>query len=270
MDADWNAAAPAWDRHRTSIEAMKSEVTARLLAAVRPLRGLDVLELGGGTGELSARLAAEIGETGSLLATDLAPGMLALLRERLASYPVVEVARQDAMSIDGPDDAFDVVVFRMGLMMAAQPEIALQGIRRVLRPGGTFVTAVWASPADNPWMTAVGMSAAMHGLVSGGPPIGPGGPFSLSDPDDLEHRVRSAGFDDVTVEAVESVRRYRDSAQQVEELGTLSPQLAAAFLAATAEQLAAVTETAAGLTARYAEEGGGVAVPVTALLCVAR
>jgi SAM-dependent methyltransferase len=270
MDVDWNAAAPAWDHHRDVIEEMKAEVTAELLAAVRPLDGKRVLELGGGTGELAARLADEVGPEGSVLATDLAPAMVALQEKRLASYPQVRVDLVDAAVIDLPADAVDAVVFRMGLMMAPDPDRALARIRRVLRPGGRFVTAVWGAPHENTWMTAVGMSAAVNGLVSGGPPVGPGGPFSLCDPVDLERRVRAAGFEDVRVRVVRQHRHYRDAARQVEEISTLSPQLAAAFATATPAQVAAVTAGVGELTAPYAVEGGGVDVPATALLCLAR
>ncbi len=82
--------------------------------------------------------------------------------------------------------------------------------------------------------------------------------------------MRAAGFEDVSVQVVRKSRHYRDAAQQVEEIGTLSPQLAAAFAAATPEQLAAVTTGVEGLTTQYASEAGGVEVPATSLLCVAR
>jgi ubiquinone/menaquinone biosynthesis C-methylase UbiE len=270
VEIDWNRAAPAWDRHRATIEDMKAELTERLLTGIGPLSGRRVLELGGGTGELAARLAEAVGGTGSLVATDAAASMVDLLAKRLAAYPAVEVRAVDAGAIDLPADSVDVVVFRMGLMMASDPDLALAGIRRVLRPGGTFATAVWAAPQDNPWMTAVGMSAAMNGLVRGGPPTGPGGPFSLSDAADLERRVHAAGFEDVVVEVVSTTRHYTDAARQVEEIGTLSPQLAEAFAEATPEQLASVVESVTALTAAYADGSGGVDVPATALLCVAR
>ncbi|HJQ04904.1 MAG TPA: class I SAM-dependent methyltransferase [Nocardioides sp.] len=270
MAIDWSGAAPSWDRHRHTIEEMKAEVTELLLAAVRPLEGAQVLELGGGTGELAARLADEVGPTGQLTATDLAPGMVELLDKRLAAYPNVTVSRADAMDLDLPERSFDAVVFRMGLMMAPDPDRALAGIHRVLRPGGVFATTVWGTPQENPWMTAVGMAAAFSGLVAGGPPVAPGGPFSLGDPDDLARRVGAAGFSDVSVRRVPKTRHYRDAAQHVDEIGTLSPQLTAAFAAATPEQLAAVVEGVTALTAEYAAEGGGTDVPGTALLCVAR
>jgi ubiquinone/menaquinone biosynthesis C-methylase UbiE len=88
------------------------------------------------------------------------------------------VARQ----IDLPDASMDIVVFRMGLMLVTEPKRVLEECHRVLRSGGMLGVAVWAAPQHNPWLTSVGMAAMMHGLVSGGPPTGPGGPFSLADP----------------------------------------------------------------------------------------
>jgi SAM-dependent methyltransferase len=269
VDVDWSIMAPTWDHHREAIETMKATLTARLLEALAPLDGKRVLELGGGTGELAARLADAVGPTGSVLATDVAAGMVELLEKRLAAVPQAEVATVDAAAIDLPDDSFDIVVFRMGLMMVVEPDLALAGVRRVLRPGGRFATAVWGSPEQNPWMTTVGMSAMVSGLVSGGPPVGPGGPFSLADPDDLERRVRAAGFDEVTVETIETRRHFRDAEQQVEEVGALAPPLRAALSSASVEQRAAVVRQVAALTEQFRGDDG-IDVPATSLLCVAR
>lgn len=70
----------------------------------------------------------------------------------------------------------------MGLMFTPQPAVALAEIRRVLRVGGRFAALTWAGIEHNPWMTCVGMAAMMNGVVAGGPPVGPGGIFSLGDP----------------------------------------------------------------------------------------
>ena len=71
-----------------------------------------------------------------------------------------------------------------------------------LGPGGRLGARTRSGMEHNPWMTCVGMAAMMNGLVAGGPPIGPGGIFSLSDPDELERLAKDASFADVTVEAI--------------------------------------------------------------------
>jgi SAM-dependent methyltransferase len=248
---------------------MKTELTDQLLSAIAPLAGRRILELGAGTGELAARLAEVAGPSGSVVASDFAEGMVDLLTKRLGATPNAEVRRLDAAAIELPDDCVDVVVFRMGLMLMIEPEAAAAEIRRVLRRGGTFVTAVWGGPHENPWMTTVGMSAMMHGLVSGGPPIGPGGPFSLADPAELEKRVRGGGFDDVTVSRIESTRHFVDTDEHVATVLALSPQLASALSSATPDQVAGVRAQVATLTAQY-QAVDGLRIPTTSLLCVAR
>src|SRR3954454_12987255 len=91
----------------------------------------------------------------------------------------------------------------------------------------------------NPWLTSVGMSAAMGGLVDR-PPVGPGGPFSLGDPGDLGERVRGAGFEPVTVTVHDSVRRYGSPAEHLEMVLALAPPLAVAIDSATPEQQASL------------------------------
>jgi SAM-dependent methyltransferase len=265
----WTTIAPEWDRLRADVEAMKPELSERLLTGVGPLAGRRVLELGAGTGALAQRLADAVGPDGTVLASDVAEGMVALLAKHLGGRPTIDVARIDACDIPLPDGSVDVVVFRMGLMLIPTPEVALGEIRRVLRPGGRLGVAVWGTAPANPWMTSVGMAAMMHGLVSSGPPVGPGGPFSLADPDRLATLVRDAGFGEVRVTAVDSSRLYPNAGRHVEVVSALAPPLSAALRTATPEQRAALATTVADLTAQY-REGDGVRLPSSALLCVAR
>jgi SAM-dependent methyltransferase len=153
-------------------------------------------------------------------------------------------------------------------MLIVEPEPALAEIRRVLTNDGVFVAAVWGGPQDNPWLTSVGMAAMMHGLVQGGPPVGPGGPFSLADPVDLEKRMRGAGFADVEVQVVEAVRCFASADEHFETVGALAPPLAAALGAASDEQHAAVRETVGSLTVQY-RDGEGLRLPMRALICIA-
>jgi SAM-dependent methyltransferase len=265
----WTTMAPEWDRLRPDVEEMKPDLTARLLNGVRPLAGQRVLELGAGTGELALRLAAAAGPDGSVLASDIADGMVEVLRRHLAGHTTIEVDRIDANDIPLPDDSVDVVVFRMGLMLIPVPEVALHEIHRVLRPGGRVGIAVWGTAPANPWMTSVGMAAMMHGLVQGGPPVGPGGPFSLADHDELAALVRNAGFTDISVSSVDSTRLYEDPARHIEVVGALAPPLAAALGRATPGQRAAVARTVGELTSQYREDDG-VRLPSSAVLCLAR
>lgn len=252
----WSDVAAGWDRWRDVIEDGDRDLTEAMLTLAGDVFGREVLELAGGAGELAARLAERVGPDGRLVASDEAEGMVGLLSRRLAGLPSVEVARVDACAIPSADATYDVVVCRMGLMLVADPAAAAGEMRRVLRPGGRLVAAVWAEPAANPWLASVGMAAMMQGLVAGGPRTGPGGPFSLGDRDGLHRLVASAGFGDVRVEPCSGVRHY-SSTEQLVEMGTsLAPPLHAALAGSTPAQRAALHETVRQLTSAYAGDDG--------------
>ena len=179
---DWSAVALAWDDNIDDIESHTAVATQALVASIAVRTGDRVLELAAGPGSLGATWSQLVGPTGTVVLSDLAPGMVEVARRRNAHLSNVEVAVLDASAIDQPDGSFDVVACRMGLMFTPDPDIAFGEIERVLAPGGRFGALTWGAVEHNPWMTCVGMAAMVNGLVSGGPPVGPGGIFSLGDP----------------------------------------------------------------------------------------
>lgn len=267
---DWSAVASAWDAHVDEVDDHSAAATHRLLdlVAVRP--GERVLELAAGPGSLAATWSDLVGPAGSVVVSDLAPGMADVARRRTAPLGNVEVAVLDASAIDRPADSFDLVACRMGLMFTPDPAVALAEARRVLAPGGRLGLLTWAALELNPWMTCVGMAAAMCGLVAGGPPTGPGTIFCLGDPVELAALVGGAGFLDVVVEDAPVTFRAPGIDAHVERVSSLAGPLAAVFASATPEQLAAVRRTAADLAAAHVGDDGAVEIPGRALVVSAR
>jgi SAM-dependent methyltransferase len=266
---DWTRVAPAWDRLGEDIESLSESLTRALLdgAAIAP--GERVLELGAGTGRLAVRLAELVGRTGCVHASDVAAGMVELINRRTDGLPQVTVGEVDAVAIPAADGEYDVVVFRMGLMLVPEPDAALREIRRVLRPGGRLAAAVWGDPGHNPWLASVGIAAMSAGLLEAPPPVASGGPMSLGDPETLEGRVRAAGFADVRVAVHDFSRHYEAEAHHIEMVRALAPPIAAAIDRATAEQLETMTAAATRLTAPYRTEDGGLDLPARALVLTA-
>jgi hypothetical protein len=140
---------------------------------------------------------------------------------------------------------------------------------RVLRPDGRLGALTWAGIEHNPWMTCVGMAAMANGLVSGGPPVGPGGIFSLGDPAELEALTKGAGFVDVKVKELAVTFRADTVNAHVERVGALAGPLATALQAASPDQLAALRRTAADLAAPFLTDDG-LEIPGRALLVSGR
>lgn len=266
---DWSAVAAAWDANVDDVDEHSIAATDALLDRLAVRAGERVLELAAGPGSLGATWSALVGPSGTVLMSDIAPGMVEVARRRNAGFGNVDVAVLDAAAIDRADDSFDVVACRMGLMFTPDPSVALAEIARVLAPNGRVGVLTWAGMEHNPWMTCVGMAAMMNGLVSGGPPVGPGSIFSLADPGQLEALAKGAGFHDVIVDSFPVTFRATDIDAHVDRVSSLAGPMAAVFEAATPEQLAAVRRTAAELAAQYTT-ANGLEIPGRANLLTAR
>ena len=265
----WSAVAEAWDANADYVDDHSVEATAALLDRVAVHPGDRVLELAAGPGSLGATWSQLVGPAGTVVVSDISPGMVEVARRRNAALGNVETAVIDAAAIDRPDGSFDVVACRMGLMFTSDPAVAFAEILRVLRPDGRLGALTWGSIEHNPWMTCVGMAAMANGLVSGGPPVGPGGIFSLGDPTELEVLAKGAGFVDVAVEELAVVFRADTVDAHVRRVGSLAGPLATVLQAASPDQLAALRRTAAGLAAPYLT-ADGLALPGRALLISGR
>jgi len=123
----------------------------RFAVAVCGLRpGMRVLDLAGGTGDLSALVYSEVGAGGRIVLADINSSMLVRGRERLLDrgmLPRVQVARADAERLPFLDRSFDCVIMAFGLRNVTRKEVALAAIFRTLRPGGRLVVLEFSTAA---------------------------------------------------------------------------------------------------------------------------
>lgn len=102
--------------------------------------GSRVLDVAGGTGDLSLAFAKRVGPTGQVWLTDINNAMLTRGRDRLLDLgQVLPVAQCDAEKLPFPDDWFDCVTVAFGLRNMTHKDLALAEMRRVLRPGGRLL-----------------------------------------------------------------------------------------------------------------------------------
>jgi len=113
-----------------------------------------VLELAAGTGVVTRHLAARLPAQVPIVATDLNQAMLDRAAAVGTTRPV-EWRRADAMALPFDAAAFDLVVCQFGVMFFPDKPRAYAEVRRVLRPGGTFLFNAWDSLADNDVTRAV-------------------------------------------------------------------------------------------------------------------
>jgi demethylmenaquinone methyltransferase/2-methoxy-6-polyprenyl-1,4-benzoquinol methylase len=104
--------------------------------------GQRVLDLAGGTGDMTARLARRVGSAGAVILADINGSMLSIGRDRLIDQGIVgtvQYVQANAESLPFPDNTFDVVTIAFGLRNVTHKDQALASMRRVLQPGGRVV-----------------------------------------------------------------------------------------------------------------------------------
>ena len=116
-------------------------------AAVRP--GMQILDVAGGTGDMTRAFARRVGPGGGVVLTDINGAMLAEGRDRLLDEGIVaEAVRCDAEQLPFADRRFDRVIVAFGLRNMTHKDRALAEMRRVLKPGGMLLvlefSRVWA------------------------------------------------------------------------------------------------------------------------------
>jgi SAM-dependent methyltransferase len=198
----WNDMAAGWDRNREFMWNTTRHVAEWLVEHANPSPGDTVLDLAGGPGSNGFLAAERVGPSGKVIETDFAPEMVDAARRKAAELGLenVETRVLDAEKMDLPDDSVDAIVCRWGFMLMLDPQLALHECRRVLKEGGRLALSVWGGPEKNPWVTVTGMTVVQLGHQPGGDPFGPGGMFSMADPDTIRSMLSAAGFSDITVE----------------------------------------------------------------------
>jgi demethylmenaquinone methyltransferase/2-methoxy-6-polyprenyl-1,4-benzoquinol methylase len=114
-------------------------------------QGDRVLDLAGGTGDLTLRFEKKVGEQGEVILADINAEMLRIGRDRLIDKGLVDsirYAQVNAEYLPFVDNSFDCVSIAFGLRNVTDKEQALRSILRVLKPGGRLIVLEFSHPTN--------------------------------------------------------------------------------------------------------------------------
>jgi demethylmenaquinone methyltransferase/2-methoxy-6-polyprenyl-1,4-benzoquinol methylase len=117
------------------------------LTNLRP--GQQALDVAGGTGDLSAGLAKQVGERGLVVLTDINAAMLARGRDRLTDDGLtgnIRYVQANAERLPFAPNSFDCITIAFGLRNVTDKPAALASMRHALKPGGQLLVLEFSHP----------------------------------------------------------------------------------------------------------------------------
>ncbi|MGF1698266.1 bifunctional demethylmenaquinone methyltransferase/2-methoxy-6-polyprenyl-1,4-benzoquinol methylase UbiE [Vibrio kyushuensis] len=120
-------------------------------SGVRP--GQRILDLGGGTGDLTAKFSRIVGEKGHVILADINNSMLNVGRDKLRDSGIVgnvHYVQANAEELPFPDDYFDCITISFCLRNVTDKDKALRSMYRVLKPGGRLLVLEFSKPVLEP------------------------------------------------------------------------------------------------------------------------
>ncbi|CAI8213581.1 MAG: Ubiquinone/menaquinone biosynthesis C-methyltransferase UbiE [Marinobacterium sp. xm-d-530] len=117
--------------------------------------GQKILDIAGGTGDLTRRFAQIVGQSGKVVLADINDSMLKVGRDKLIDKGVagnVEYVQANAECLPFEDNTFDIITIAFGLRNVTDKDAALRSMNRVLKPGGKLMVLEF-SKTENPLLT---------------------------------------------------------------------------------------------------------------------
>jgi ubiquinone/menaquinone biosynthesis C-methylase UbiE len=186
-------AANRWERPSAE---MGRGATEAIVALAQPRPGMRALDVASGTGAPALQIARAIGPTGLVTATDLSPAPLKIAAERARQRGLTNIRFEtaDAHHLKYPDQSFDLVTSRMGVMFFSDLPRALAEMRRVLKPGGRIALLAWG-PMEQPYFECTGAIVMRH--TGAALPDAAKQIFKFGERGTLSAALTAAGFRDV-------------------------------------------------------------------------
>lgn len=204
----WDKASAAYEQYwRAQLQPAQTRLLA--LADIKP--GAHVLDIACGTGFVTFPAARAAGAAGRVVGTDLSEEMVNRAADEARALGLTQVTfqRMDAEDLELEPESFDVALCALGLMYVPDPLKALAEMRRLLRPGGRAVAAVWGERRHCGWAEI--FPIVDRRVASDVCPMF----FQLGTGDMLQNLMHTAGFEDVRADRISTTLEYASPADAV-------------------------------------------------------
>ncbi|MHB8066319.1 MAG: class I SAM-dependent methyltransferase [Desulfobaccales bacterium] len=263
----WDRLAAGWEKWWPVQERGLQQVSNCLVDLAGICPGYRVLDIGTGIGEPALTVSRKVGPEGSVVASDLAPQMLAIARKCAGALGLtnLEFREMAAEALDFPENSFDAILARFSLMFLSDINAVLASILRMLAPDGKFAASVW----DGAWKVpiinlAFDLAKKMLRLPEkSGPPV----VFSLA-AGNLEKALTQAGFRQIQAETLECSMEFASAEELTQFLGEVNAPLVDLLAGQPAALLTEYWQALTEAARQFARADGGITIPAKAICAV--
>jgi ubiquinone/menaquinone biosynthesis C-methylase UbiE len=122
-------------------EREEEEAPSKAIEALDLKPGMVIADIGAGSGYYASRMAKKVGPAGKVYATDIQPGMIAILERRIKAEGLTNVTTVLGAMDDPalPPQSIDLAIMVDVYHELQQPQLFLQRLKGVFKPGGRLV-----------------------------------------------------------------------------------------------------------------------------------
>jgi len=185
----WLSRAAAYDDYFAPVT--RQAVDPLLDAFNENLADRDLIDICTGTGHLAGAAGAR---GARVVGVDFADRMVVVARK---NYPDVRFREGDAEHLPFPDASFNIAVCAFGLLHLGDPEVGLNEVFRILRPGGRYAFSTWLPPERGfDLYRIVGPAIQQYGVANVELPAAPP-TFRFADPAECRSVLGAIGFGEI-------------------------------------------------------------------------
>ncbi len=119
------------------------------IEAAAPRSGQHILDIAGGTGDLTKQFSQRVGDDGHVVLADINSSMLNVGRDKLLNTGLahnITYTQADAQHLPFDDNSFDCITIAFGLRNVTDKDLAIASMLRVLKPGGRLLILEFSKP----------------------------------------------------------------------------------------------------------------------------
>lgn len=200
-ESAWNSFARvnASQRWRKPSAMMGRALTDFIVAEAQIVPHLRVLDVASGTGEPAISIATALAGTGMVTATDISADPLAIGEQRARERNLKNICFRvaDVHALPFPDNSFERVTSRLGVMFFSDLPRALSEIHRVLISGGRTILVAWGPMNQDQGYFDLTAGTVLRALPGMAVPEAVQSMFQFGEGGKLGRGLQDAGFQEV-------------------------------------------------------------------------